>query len=364
MEERKTKKNRRWIRRIIVGFLFCLSAIIGGGIGYFQYQLLDSVKQGEVSFQEINEQKEQEEEVLPFDKDIVNILLVGADARAEWQDSGRSDSTMIATLDLKHGKLKLTSLMRDMYIDIPGYAKNRFNAAYNFGGVALLNETIATNFDVRLDGYIVVDFKAFRDVINKIGGVEIELTELEAQYLNTAYHGKIKVVTGKQKLNGKEALAYTRIRQVPSLDGNHYDFGRTERQRRVLDSIFSQFKNKNFHALADVLVTVLSNITTDLTPKQMEQLAFSMLKVPDKEIKQLCVPVPDSCWDLNIVLPGTSSIAQVLGFDVERNKDAIYEFIYEPEPEVEATVESTEETPGNSTEFSEQITQDKSKKQE
>lgn len=359
MEEQKTKQNRQWVKKVLVGFLFCLSALVGGGLGYFKYQLLGSVKQGEVSFQEINEQKEQEEEVLPFDKDIVNILLVGADAREEWQDSGRSDSTMIATLDLKHGKLKLTSLMRDMYIDIPGYGKNRFNAAYNFGGVALLNETIATNFDVRLDGYIVVDFKAFRDVINKIGGVEIELTELEAQYLNTAYHGKIKVVTGKQKLKGKEALAYTRIRQVPSLDGNHYDFGRTERQRRVLDSIFSQFKNQNFHALTDVLMTVLSNITTDLTPKQMEQLAFSVLKVPDKEIKQLCIPIQDSCWDLRVALPGTSNNAQVLGIDVEQNKEAIYEFIYEPEPEVTKEVENTEETTDGSTVSSEQMPQDK-----
>lgn len=357
MEEQKTKKNRQWVKKILIGFLFCLSAVIGGSLGYVKYQLLGSVKQGEVSFQEINEQKEQvqeEEEILPFDKDIINILLVGADARDEWKDSGRSDSTMIATLDLKHGKLKLTSLMRDMYIDIPGYSKNRFNAAYNFGGVALLNETIATNFDVRLDAYIVVDFKAFRDVINKIGGVEIELTELEAKYLNRAYHGKITVVPGKQKLNGKEALAYTRIRQVPSLNGNHYDFGRTERQRRVLDSIFSQFKNQNFHALTDVLMTVLSNITTDLTPQQIEQLAFSVLKVPDKEIKQLCIPVQDGCWDLRVVLPGTSNNAQVLGIDVEKNKEAIHEFIYEPEPEIQSTEEN----------HIQQTTQEEGKKQE
>ena len=188
MSKQRRKKKKRLMRWIVLSTLLVLSAFVGGKIGYMKYQLVSSIKQGDGSFQEMGVDAS-----TVYDKDIINILLIGADSREEWNDSGRSDSTMIATLDLKHGQLKLTSLMRDMYIDIPGHEKNRFNAAYKFGGVALLNETIAQNFNVRLDGYVIVDFKAFRDVIDELGGVQIPLTELEAQYLNRAYHGKITV---------------------------------------------------------------------------------------------------------------------------------------------------------------------------
>lgn len=324
MSKQRRKKKKRLMRWIVLSTLLVLSAFVGGKIGYMKYQLVSSIKQGDVSFQEMGV-----EASTVYDKDIINILLIGADSREEWNDSGRSDSTMIATLDLKHGQLKLTSLMRDMYIDIPGHEKNRFNAAYKFGGVALLNETIAQNFNVRLDGYVIVDFKAFRDVIDELGGVQIPLTELEAQYLNRAYHGKITVEAGMQTLTGKEALAYTRIRQVPSLDGNHYDFGRTERQRRVLNSLFSQFKNQGFSEIMDILKMVLSNVTTDLSTKQIESLVFSIIKVQDKEIKQLCVPVHDGYEDIDLILPGTSRLSKVLDIDVEKNKDAIQTFIFE-----------------------------------
>ena len=77
---------------------------------------------------------------------------------------------MIATIDLKNGKLKLTSLMRDMYIDIPGYGYHKFNAAYSYGGVQLEYETIAETFGIKLDGYVEVDMEAFRDVVDLIGG--------------------------------------------------------------------------------------------------------------------------------------------------------------------------------------------------
>lgn len=108
---------------------------------------------------------------LEYDQDVVNILLIGCDKRADETEAGRSDSTMIATIDLKNGKLKLTSLMRDMYIDIPGYGYHKFNAAYSYGGVQLEYETIAENFGIKLDGYVEVDMEAFRDVVDLIGGV-------------------------------------------------------------------------------------------------------------------------------------------------------------------------------------------------
>ena len=108
---------------------------------------------------------------------------------------------MIATIDLKNGKLKLTSLMRDMYIDIPGYGYHKFNAAYSYGGVQLEYETIAETFGIKLDGYVEVDMEAFREVVDLIGGVPMDLTEAEAYFLKTAYvnskHGEKNVRQGR-----------------------------------------------------------------------------------------------------------------------------------------------------------------------
>ena len=339
MAQSKPKKKIRPWKVIVIGILLLISSFIGGKIGYLQYELTSVIQHGEVSFQEMEVAA-----ATLYDKDIINILLIGADSREEWNDSGRSDSSMIATLDMKNGQLKLTSLMRDMYIDIPGHEKNRFNAAYKFGGVSLLNQTIAQNFNIRLDGYVIVDFKAFRDVIDELGGVTITLTELEANYLNNAYHGKIQVKEGKQVLSGKEALAYTRIRQVPTSTGKHYDFGRTERQRTVLNSLFEKFKNQSFGELTNVLKMVLSNVTTDLSNKQISSLAFSVLKIEDKEIKQLCVPMEGTYTDIKVVLPATTLPAKVLDVDVEANKEGIEDFIFNKYEESSGQQDGTERT--------------------
>ena len=150
------------------------------------------------------------------DDNIVNILLIGNDKREEkyyTNQRGLRDVIMIATMDRKHGMLKLTSLMRDLRVFVPaadGYEK--FNAATNHEGeVKSLYKTIAHNFNIKLDGYVEVDFDAFKEVVNALGGVEVNLTDTEVRYLSiTNYIQKKKnrqgLVTGKQVLNGDQAL--------------------------------------------------------------------------------------------------------------------------------------------------------------
>ena len=157
---------------------------------------------------------------LASDTEVINILLVGADKNSDEQDEDverRSDSMMIATLDVKNGKLKVTSLMRDMYVEVPGYGKNKLNSAYSFGGIKLLYKTIAQNFGVSMDGYLEVNFDAFVNVIDEIGGVEVTLTESEAEGLRTTNYirrkkNRKKVKVGSQIFNGYQALGYCRIR--------------------------------------------------------------------------------------------------------------------------------------------------------
>lgn len=192
--------------KIILSIFLIIGIAVGGMLGYYDARLEASVNQGKsLNSVDVGDN-------LTFNKDVVNILLVGSDHGAIKGDHGRSDSIMIATVNFKSKELKLTSLMRDMYVEIPGHGHNKLNAAYAFGGVELLYKTIAKNFGIKIDNYCVVDFSTFEKVINKVGGIEISLEEKEAKYLNTTnYISKKKyrnVKVGKQTLNGNQALGY------------------------------------------------------------------------------------------------------------------------------------------------------------
>lgn len=325
MTRKQRRKIRLYIWRVVFVALIVGAAVVGAKVALVQVELSAAVQRGDTSLGDVPV-----DAAAVYDKEIVNILLVGADKRESWNDTGRSDSTMIATVDLKNNQLKLSSLMRDMYVPIPGHDSNKFNAAYAFGGVPLLYQTIASNFNIRLDGYLVVDFKAFRQLIDGLGGVDISLTEDEADYLNTAYHGKLKVETGKQVLTGKEALAYCRIRQDV-----YGDFGRTKRQREVISSIFEKFKGNSFMETKDLAVELLGNVTTDLSDKQIFSLLTSVLSMGTTNVEQLCIPMDNSYSSQRI-----SGAGAVLVPDMEANKAALQEFIFSPAMQAEAEADT------------------------
>lgn len=233
------------------------------------------------------------ESELIYDQDVINLLLIGADKREKETGIGRSDSTMIGTIDLKNKTLKLTTLMRDMYIEIPGHGYNKFNAAYAYGGPKLTYETLANTFDIKLDGYIVVDMKIFRNVVDKIGGVEMNLTEQEATYMQTAYrrskHGEVDVKPGMNTLTGYQALAYSRIRQ--DITG---DFGRTDRQRKIIMSIYNKVMSLSIGDLTDLVFDSLSQITTDLDEAHIRSLLTSVVKMGKVEIEQHRIPLEET----------------------------------------------------------------------
>ena len=178
--------------------------------------------------------------------------------------------------------------MRDMYVEIPGYTDNRFNAAYSYGGVRLLYQTIAQNFELKLDGYMVVDFAAFKTVIDTIGGVDIELTDWEHEYLTTAYKkgSVLKLKKGVNRMNGTQALAYTRIRQDKTAD-----FGRTQRQRNVVESIFKEVKTMPMTKWITLAEEILPYISTDLTNDQIMSYMTSVITMGTTEINQMRIPV-------------------------------------------------------------------------
>ncbi len=317
---RNRKKRKRMVKRILFSMLILVAVVTGHLVARIQTQVnnaLNSMDRSsgiDLSNVQVNAAN------ISTDNRIINILLVGADKRENWKEAGRSDSVMIATLDLKHKRLKITSLMRDMYVPIPEHGESKFNAAYSYGGVELLYQTIATNFGIKADGYAVVDFAAFKTVINTIGGVDVKLTQDEYEYLTTAYKkgSVLKLKPGLNKMDGNQALAYTRIRQ----DGNG-DFGRTQRQRVVLQAIFKEAKSMSYSEVMDLANQILPNVATDLSNEEIISYLTSILTLGTTEIDQKRIPIDDSFTQDRI-----NNMA-VLIPDMAVNTNALQEFIYE-----------------------------------
>lgn len=234
---------------------------------------------------------------------IINILLVGQDRRP-GEGRQRSDSMILVTLNKSKNTLTLTSFMRDQYVDIPGYLPNKLNAAYAFGGFKLLNATLEKNFGVYVDGNVEVDFDGFKDIIDLLGGVEINMTKKEAEYLNSR-HG-YTFVEGTQMLSGKEALAYSRIRKLDT------DYRRAERQRTVIMSLLNRYKQKPVGEMLSLMQDILPLITTDMTNAEILKLAGEVLPMLSSlQINNLRIPV-DGTFEQGVaqVRPGFKAWVQ------------------------------------------------------
>lgn len=241
------------------------------------------------------------------EENIVNILLVGQD-RKPGEPRQRSDSMILCTFNEKTNTIVMTSFMRDTYVYIPGHGKNKMNAAYQWGGFKLLNETLAVNFGVHVDANVEVDFGAFKDVIDLLGGVEIELTKGEADYINTKLKSQ-RVRAGKQTLDGEEALWYARNRSTKTLTGNNNDFGRTERQRRLITALIQKYKNQDLMTMLGLLEEILPMITTNMTNYEIMDYAVDLFPMlGSAEVETLRIPTDDTYYDASISGIGSSLI--------------------------------------------------------
>ncbi len=249
-------------------------------------------------------------------KDVINVLLIGMDNRSKT-DKGRTDTMMIATVNKLTKKLKLTSFMRDLYVEIPGHDSNRLNTAYPKGGSSLLQATLMNNFGAETNGYMAVDFEMFQKIVEQIGGVEMELRKEEIAYLEERMGGDIQDLSpGLNLLNGATALEYARARYV----GNG-DYERTLRQRKLLQEIFHQVKTLNPIAQVKLAYTIMPMIKTDLSKGDLVRLAFTVLMMDTKELETFRIPLDDSFKEKRI--RGMS----VLVPDLAVNREALAAFL-------------------------------------
>lgn len=195
------------------------------------------------------------------DDHLINILLVGQDKR-EGQGRQRSDTMILCSFNPDKNQVAMISFLRDLYVQIPGYSDNRLNAAYVFGGFPLLKNTLYQNFGVTVDGCVEVDFNGFKQAIDVIGGIDVELTAAEAKIIGDG------AKEGVSHLDGDHALMYARIRKLDS------DFGRTSRQRNVLNAAFNKVKDCSVSELLELVDALLPLVTTDMSNSQITSLAL------------------------------------------------------------------------------------------
>lgn len=256
------------------------------------------------------------EYVVDFDEDVTNILLVGTDGRTVTA-RGRSDSMIVLSINRKTKQIVMTSLMRDIYLHIPTIdTYNRINASYSSGGISLLLDTIEENFKLHIDKYVRINFFGFENVINKLGGVDITLTQAEINFVGLQGSAQPGVV----HLNGAQTLRYCRCRYVPK--GNlGADFARTARQREVLTLLSEKLKKMSFSTVNDLLNEFLPQVATNLTQSEITAMLFNFPTYSKYDIKSYNLPVSGS-WKYARIR-GMS----VLSVDFEKNIKALENYI-------------------------------------
>ena len=360
--KRPTSKKKKWTKKkkaIVISSIIIASLLIVIGVIVliiFRYiNMMDIVTEDEDSFEILesiepepddlknsredspeDKKKALEEAIkknleanateLKSDDNVLNILLIGCDARSK-SERGRSDSMILVSLNKNTKKVIMTSFLRDTWVEIPTVGQQRLNAAYVYGGPKLLIDTLQSNFGIRIDKYIRVNFYSFIEIIDAIGGVDIEVTDEELPYVQQYIRGQNTLIgksvdanklekSGKQTLNGVQALAYARLRYVGT------DFARTQRQRNVMNEVFRKAQEMSLTELNDFLEKALPTITTNLERGQIFSLILNASDYLKYERVQQSIPSLGSFE--NMVINGM----MVLGIDFEKYSKELKESIY------------------------------------
>lgn len=272
--------------RVLVVILFLASIGFGAYKGLeHNRKIKEANARAVVTFAQMNKSLTGKYE-LKSDKDVKNILLVGTDKRGSEQGYGRSDCMVVATIDSKDKQLKLTSLLGDTIVDVPGHGENKLSMAYSMGGISLLYETIASNFGIQLDNYAIMSFQDFTKAIDQVGGVNINITDFEAAYLQNNYKDSVHdVQTGENQLSGAQALAYVRIKQDAQSN-----FGRAKRINNVLTSLNTKLLNTSVAELVPIITGLLKDTTSDINSTVMKSYMASVIELSTGGIFQYTIP--------------------------------------------------------------------------
>ncbi|MCH5300548.1 MAG: LCP family protein [Ruminococcus sp.] len=360
------KKGR--LKRVLIVLLSIIFLICGSGLLYY-YSVLESLNYsfitpaqtkndttgGDVGSESSN--LTFDGQTLLSDSKILNVMLFGVDYSQEGENS-RSDSMIMLSVDNRHKKLKLTTFMRDTWVNIPDYGYDKLTHAYSYGGAALTIQTIESNFGIKVDRYAVVDYESFRSIVDILGGVDIELTQDEIGYINFQMYINDKsgntpreTITdspGVVHLNGREALWYARDRgfddeNYPGVIFEGDDWDRTRRQRNFLSVVFSSMKDASLPQIISIVGEVGPLITTNFKKDEITTLVANSLKYLQYDVEQYCVPQGElgKLWKYSDPSINNSYI-EISDMNTVRNDFA--KFIFEDLIDIESSTQATKST--------------------
>ena len=313
--DKKTKRNTIIIKCIsgVLSVIFLVFGVLAIGyyatVNRFQYKDLDETgNKSNVDATDSTDPTAADPLVLDSesgnllsDPYVLNVMLFGAD---QYGDQGLSDTMILLSIDNRHEKIKMTSFLRDTYISIPGYYASKLNAAYALGGAELSIATIESNYGVKVDRYAIVNFSTFKEIVDIMGGVEVELSQTEIDYINDqiAWNNQSDYLPagtepGMVNLNGQQALWYARNRGG-YVNGTVYggsDWDRVERQRKFLNAIIDEMRSASLTEIVQIVNAVGPNITTNLKNSEITTLVAGAPSYLTYDIEQISMPT-DGTW--------------------------------------------------------------------
>ena len=259
--------------------------------------------------------------------DVYNILFIGTDARGN--ERGRSDAMILVSINSRTKKIVLTSFLRDIYLYIPSVGNNRLNAAYAYGGASLLMKTLKQNFGITISNYATTNFFSFIKIIDALGGVTLTVTSAEIKQINhnlkeinklrglpQSKYAMSLSQAGSVRLNGSQALAYARIRYIGT------DFGRTERQRKVLSALITSFKSAGVKQLSSLMTSVLPLVSTNLKQGDILKLISNSGAYAKYSVVSQSIPASDTYSFVTI------RKMSVISINFEKNRKLLKDTIY------------------------------------
>ena len=312
------------LKKLVIFLAILVIALPAGAFGYVYYKL-NSIHDSSINSEALGDIKYEGK------NGVTNILLVGTDGRP-GEETSRSDAMMILTVDDINKSLKLTSLARDTYVDIPDHGYQKLTHAYVYGQANLLIETIENNFEIDIHNYVVVDFYSFMDIIDALGGVEVEVKEGEIAETNkfiknetykwstNPNKGAMELIesAGVQKLNGYQALSFARIRK------NDSAMERDRRQREVIEGILQGIETLPISKYPKLINTILPYVKTNMKPSQVLGLGATVLGLGNLDIKQIEFPIDDDLHSKGGIYGGAG---WVLRYD-KSSLPLLHDFIY------------------------------------
>lgn len=312
----KQNKKQAFIRGVVLGIAFIILVVYGSLFIVMRKGRVKTVERDEVSEEVLLSENVPILKQDQMKEHVFNVLLIGVDSRGNNDSDGRSDAMMLVSFNELEGRATSVSFMRDSLVEVPGYGLTKLGHSYAYGGVGLTINTLNQTYDLDIQHYVTINFESLVHVIDKVGGVEVPITEEEAQYYRTTF-GKSYIREGVNVLNGKDALMHARNRSLGD------DFGRTRRQRSVINGIYRKImENKNPADLIPIIDYCLKQVKTNMDISLIYEMAEKVFGIENLTVMQTSIPAQGTYTD------ETYENMAVLKVDIEENKKILSEFLY------------------------------------